>query len=236
MITNAFQSQNDPLERPRLFIVLTTIAINIVAVALLTLVPWSNWRTGLELNALDNVLLLVFAFRRRDAFLMRLIVFGLMVGCTELAADAWLVDSTRTLDYSIGGGPMVWRSPIWMPLAWEIVTVQFACLGLWLRDRFGNLGLLIVGTLGAINIPYYEEMARRIHWWTYSGCRMISNTPYYIIVGELGIAIALTLLAGPVRRGNWKATLLAGIAGGLAIFICYALGYGLTDGLIGTPR
>jgi hypothetical protein len=29
------------------------------------------------------------------------------VGFKELAADAWLVDYTKTLDYSIGGGPMI---------------------------------------------------------------------------------------------------------------------------------
>ena len=48
-----------------------------------------------------------------------------MVGLAELLADAWLVDYTRTLDYSIGGGPMIWRSPVWMPQAWEVVAVQF---------------------------------------------------------------------------------------------------------------
>jgi len=35
--------------------------------------------------------------------------FGLVAGIVELAADAWLVDGTRTLDYSVGGGPMIWR-------------------------------------------------------------------------------------------------------------------------------
>ena len=38
----------------------------------------------------------------------------------------------------------------------------------------------MIGLLGAINIPFYEEMARRIHWWQYSGCRMISYTPWYM--------------------------------------------------------
>ena len=48
----------------------------------------------------------------------------------------------------------------------------------------------MIGQLGAINIPFYEEMARKIHWWQYSGCRMISFTPWYIILGEFGIALA----------------------------------------------
>ena len=105
--------------------------------------------------------------------LARFLLFGVVVGLTELAADAWLVDYTRTLDYSIGGGPMIWRSPLWMPLAWEVVAVQFGYIGLRLWERFGKTGLLMIGLLGAINIPFYEEMARRIHWWQYSGCRMI---------------------------------------------------------------
>jgi hypothetical protein len=214
----------------RLKIVLATIAINIVAVAVLTFAPWSDWKTGVALNLVDNALLLGFVAWHRDILLARFIVFGLAVGFSELAADAWLVDYTKTLDYSIGGGPMIWRSPLWMPFAWEVVAVQFGYLGLWLWNRFGVQGLLAIGVLGAINIPYYEEMARRINWWQYSNCRMLSYTPYYIIVGEFGIAITFALLARSVISGDWKQAILAGFAGGAAIFVCYAVAYGSIDG------
>jgi hypothetical protein len=86
-------------------------------------------RTGTALNVLDNSLLIGFAMLKRDPLLARLLLFGIVVGFTELAADAWLVDYTRTLDYSIGCGPMIWRSPVWIPLAWEVVAVQFGYLG-----------------------------------------------------------------------------------------------------------
>lgn len=218
----------------RLSVVGATIVINIAAVALLTFAPWSDWKTGLALNLFDNLLLLAFIVKHRDQLLARFLVFGLAVGFTELAADAWLVDYTKTLDYSIGGGPMLWRSPIWMPFAWEIVAVQFGVVGLWLWQRFGSRGLATIGLLGAINIPYYEEMARRINWWQYADCRMLSYTPYYIILGEFGIAVLLAVLAKRLAQGTWMTALLAGIAGGVGIFICYAVGYGLTDGLI--PR
>lgn len=231
-MTYRFHNQADPLERARLRIVLATVVINIVAVALLALAPWSNWRTGLALNLLDNFLLLSFVFLRRDLLIARLMVFGLAVGFAELPADAWLVLHTHTLNYSIGGGPMLWCSPAWMPLAWEVVAVQFGYLGLRLWERFGGFGLLLIGGLGAVNIPYCEEMARRIHWWTYSGCRMISFTPYYIVLGEAGIAMVLALLAVQLRRGTWKKAAIAGLVGGLAIFICYALAYLVTDGLV----
>jgi hypothetical protein len=56
---------------------------------------------------------------------------------------------------------------------------------------------------------------------------MMSYTPYYIILGEFGNAILLALLAKPLSRGNWTTTLWAGIAGGVGIFICYAI----TDGI-----
>jgi hypothetical protein len=233
-MTYNFQNQSDPLDRARLRIVLATVVINVVAVALLVFAPWSNWRTGLALNLFDNFLLLAFVYLRRDLLIARLMIFGLAVGFAELPADAWLVIHTRTLDYSAGGGPMLWRSPIWMPLAWEIVAVQFGYLGLRLRERFGVAGLLIIGALGAVNIPYYEEMARRIHWWTYSGCRMISFTPYYIVLGEFGIAVALAMLAVQLRRGSWQKAILSGLVGGLAIFICYAAAYFVTDGLART--
>lgn len=165
--------------------------------------------------------------------LARFLLFGLVVGFAELPADAWLVDYTQTLDYSIGGGPMIWRSPVWMPLAWEVVAVQFGYIGLRLWERFGQLGLLMIGLLGAINIPFYEEMARRIHWWQYAGCRMISLTPLYMILGEFGIALAFALLARTLRRGSWLMAVAAGVAGGLSIFACYALALLITDRLIG---
>jgi hypothetical protein len=136
----AMNPNDTSLERDRLRVVIATIVINIVVVSLLTFAPWSDWRTGVALNIVDNCLLVGFALARRDALLARFLLFGLVVGFTELAADAWLVDYTHTLDYSIGGGSMIWRSPFWMPLAWEVVAVQFGYIGLRLWKRFGNLG------------------------------------------------------------------------------------------------
>jgi hypothetical protein len=223
------------LERERLFVVIATVVINVVAVSLLTFAPWSDWRTGAALNFIDNCLLVGFAVVRRDALLARFLLFGVVVGFSELGVDAWLVDYTRTLDYSIGGGPMIWRSPLWMPLAWEVVAVQFGYIGLRLWERFGNTGLLVIGLLGAINIPFYEEMARRIHWWQYSPesvRRMISFTPWYIILGEFGIALAFALLARTLRRGSWRVAVLARLAGGASVFGCYAAAFLITDRLV----
>ena len=226
------QARDRGLERKRLFVVIATVAINVLAVSLLTFAPWSDWRTGAALNVVDNLLLIGFTLVRWDALLARFLLFGVAVGVTELAADAWLVDYTRTLDYSIGGGPMIWRSPLWMPLAWEVVAVQFGYIGLRLWEGFGKIGLVMIGFLGAINIPFYEEMARRIHWWQYSNCRMISYTPWYIILGEFGIAVAFALLARTLRRDSLLVAIVSGIAGGASIFICYTAAFLITDRLI----
>src|SRR6478736_8303735 len=95
----------------------------------------------------------------------------------------------------------------------EVVAVQFGYIGLRLWELFGKTGLLMIGLLGAINIPFYEKMARRIHWWQYSGCRMVSYTPWYIIVGEFGIALVFALLALTLRRDSWRGSVVAGVAG-----------------------
>ena len=229
--TDAHPRKPLSLESRRLRIVLATVFLNVAAVTVFVFAPWSNWRTGLALNLFDNLILGFFAWRERDGVLVRYLLYGLVVGLAELPADAWLVLYTHTLDYTIGGGPMLWMSPLWMPLAWQVVTVQFAVIGeRWMQWRTG-LGLLFTGVLGAVNIPYYEEMARRIQWWRYSDCRMISGTPYYIIVGEFSIAILLAWLARYVARGP-AAILPAGIAAGAGITLSYMAAFALTDRLL----
>jgi len=140
------------------------------------------------------------------------------------------VDATGTLDYSPGGGPMVWRSPFWMPLAWEMVAVQFGYLGMRLFEWRGWHGLLLTGLLGAVNIPFYEEMALRTRWWRYANCRMLLHTPHYIILGEFLIAVAIGYLAGWTRSGRWSRSLRAGVLAGLAIFACYYAAYRAVEG------
>ncbi|MDB5322337.1 MAG: hypothetical protein JWN40_3968, partial [Phycisphaerales bacterium] len=216
----------------RLRVVIATILINVICVGLLAFVPWSSWRTGAGLNLIDNALLVGFIIVRRDRFLANLMLFGLAVGFVELASDAWLVDVLKTLDYSngvdgAGYNPMIWRSPIWMPFAWQVVAVQFGYLGLRLYEGLGWKGLLIVGLLGSINIPYYEEMALRINWWRYQNCAMFLHTPWAIIVGEWLIAMYLGYTARWTRAEKYTRSLVAGITAGAAIFVGYAVPYWL---------
>lgn len=61
---------------------------------------------------------------------------------------------------------------------------------------------------------------------------MISFTPWYIILGEFGIALAFALLAQTLRRGSWRKAVVAGMAGGVSILVCYALAFWITDRLV----
>ena len=90
---------------------------------------------------------------------------------------------------------------------------------------------MLTGLIGAVNIPFYEEMALRVHWWRYMNCQMLLHTPWYIILGEFLIAVALGVLARSARAEGWLRPFGAGVLGGLAIFACYAASYVAIEGL-----
>lgn len=209
-------------ERMRLSVVLTTIAVAVVGVIAFSFAPGLRGQSAAGIGLLNNAILIGAAVRHRDAVLGRLLLFGLIVGIVELAADAWLVDVTRTLDYSISGSAMVWRSPWWMVMAWEVVSLQFAYIGLRLSDRWGLRGVALSGLIGAVNIPFYEEMALRLQWWRYAGAAMLAHTPWFIIVGEFSLVMGFGLVAPAVRRRSLRAVLLAGLAAGVGIWASYA--------------
>src|SRR4051812_36934454 len=81
--TMSHPSQAPARERARLVIILTTIAISIAGVILFSLVPWSDWRTGLLLNIIENTILIGFCIGLRDRLIPHLMLFGFVVGGVE---------------------------------------------------------------------------------------------------------------------------------------------------------
>ena len=223
---------DDVLERARLRTVLATIALSVLTVALLYDRPWSNGWTALALNL---VCLGVFAAHLviyRDRIMARLLLFGLGLGLVELIADALCVRFTQTLDYSVAESPMLGLSPFWMPTAWLVVGAQIGYLGAWLIRRVGSgKGIALTALLGAVNIPFYEEMAYHAHWWRYQRCLRVGHTPVYIIVAELIIGLSLGPLAGWAMRprSTWRDALVAGLVGGLSTIWGGLVGYGLVE-------
>ncbi len=61
---------------------------------------------------------------------------------------------------------------------------------------------------------------------------MISFKPWYIMLGEFGIALAFALLAQILRRSSWRRAIIPGFFGAIPIFGCYAVAFLLTDQLV----
>lgn len=97
--------------------------------------------------------------------------------------------------------------------------------------------MLLTAVLGAINIPFYEEMAWHAHWWRYAHCRMaglpgqsLSHTPLYIIIAELVIGASLGPLARmALQSRSWGMAILAGLLGGRVAIGGGLVGYGLME-------
>lgn len=219
-------------EHARLRTVLATVALSVVTVVVLRDRPWSDGRTALALNAVSLSLFLGHVAYYRDAVLARLLLFGLGLGATELAADALCVRYTGTLDYSVAHSPLLGLSPFWMPTAWLVVAAQIGYLGRRMMARLGTAaGMVMTALLGAVNIPFYEEMAYHAHWWRYAHCRMLGHTPLYIIVAELLIGLTLGPLAAWAMRAGatWRDAAAAGLIGGLGTIGGGLIGYGLVE-------
>lgn len=233
----------DPREKARLRTVLITVATSVVAAVFFAGKPWSDGRTAAILCAINGTTFAVHILRHRDVAMARLLVFGACLGIVELIADALCVRFTGTLDYSAAKSAMIWESPWWMPLAWMLVASQIGYLGARFVERVGLWrGAILSALVGAINIPFYEEMARYAHWWEYQFCRMLpgTHTPLYIVVAELLIGLALGPLArAALRNPSWRGAIVAGLLAGAVTIIGGLVGYGVAEGLLdfgGSPE
>ncbi len=219
-------------EQKRLHTVLATVALSVLTVSMLRDQPWSDGRTALALNLISIGVFLWHIVRYEDRVLARLLLFGLGLGVVELLADALCIRFTGTLDYTVAHSPMLWLSPFWMPTAWMVVAAQIGFLGHRAIARFGTiLGMALTALLGAVNIPFYEEMAYHAHWWQYRNCRRLGHTPLYIIVAEMVIGLTLGPLALRAMRADatWRHALIAGLVGGLSTIWGGLIGYGLVE-------
>lgn len=228
-------SKPDVRESARLRTVLITVATSVVAALIFAGKPWSDGRTAALLCAINSATFLVHIVRYRDAAMGRLLLFGFCLGLVELIADALCVRFTGTLDYSVANSLMLWESPWWMPLAWMLVGAQIGYLGARLIERVGFWrGAVLSAIIGAINIPFYEEMARYAHWWEYQFCRMLpgTNTPVYIIIAELLIGLSLGPLARiALRNPSWRGAAIAGLLAGIVTILGGLIGYGIAEGI-----
>ena len=226
--------KDSALEAARLRIVLLTVATSVLSVVIFAGKPWSDGRTAALLSTINLLTFAVHIVRFRDFAMARLLWWGFCLGVVELVADALCVMFTGTLDYRMAKSAMLWESPWWMPVAWMLVGTQIGYLGTRFIKRFGAWrGAALSALVSAINIPFYEEMARHAHWWEYQFCRMLpgTHTPVYIVVAELVIGFALAPCARVAVRGvSWHRATLAGILAGIATIVGGLIGFGIAEG------
>jgi len=186
----------------------------------------TGWITALMLCLIVIVVDFVYIIKKDDHFFGKLIIFGLVAGMTELLADAWLVDQSKTLFYQ-HGEPLLVASPIYMPIAWAVVLVQIGYIGYHISLTKGLLyGTLVTGVIGGVIIPIYESCAKGAGWWYYEDPHhIIWNAPYYIILGEFLLALALPYLFIQIKRREFYFAVPIGVIMGLWIWVSYAIAF-----------
>lgn len=198
-----------------------------VALSALSSLFQLGWESAAVIVTLINGAYVGYIARHRDGLLLRVLVVAFCAGWVELLADWYAVDATRTLIYP-KGEPFVFRSPLYMPLAWSAVIVQLGYVGWWVAKRMGAVvGSVATGLVGGVNIPIYEELARRAHWWEYrtAGVPALFAAPWYIIVAEALIALPLPLLMAAAVRRHLAWSVAYGIALGLWMWVATALAF-----------
>lgn len=190
---------------------------------------WGPWSAYACVGLTSALYLTHVAWRQRD-ILKNLLVFGLVAGLTELAADRWLVSVTDTLHYA-RWGPFLVDSPAYMPMSWAGILLSMGFLGWAVARTHGyGVGIAVATVVSGVYVPTFEALAHYAGWWTYDNCHRWGVVPWYIIVGEALIGAAMVpLVAGVVGRGSglvgW---VVRGVLAGLWIWVAYAVALQLT--------
>ncbi len=213
-------------KKEAIFIIITLIIT--VGVAAISARFKLTWRSGFILSFGMYGVLIWFAVAQKDTFLKRLLVFGITAGFVELLADCWLVKTTGTLIYATGE-PMIACSPLYMPFAWAVILIQIGYLG-WLISNTEKIWVSIVAStiIGFAVIPLFEHWAKNASWWYYVNCKMIFNTPWYIILGEGMICSMLPVFFKAMHKRNYAFQLLPGVIEGLWIWLAYFIALKIT--------
>jgi hypothetical protein len=83
----------------------------------------------------------------------------------------------------------------------------------WLRGRFGVLkAMVIMAVLGSTYVPAYEVIARYAEYWHYRDCPMVFHAaPYYVILTEAAICLAMPVMIGTLEKMSWVKVLGLGV-------------------------
>jgi uncharacterized protein DUF6989 len=190
------------------------VALHIVAAAL-----GAGWVTAAATVGLTAALLVGITWRRAwRSLVARLLLFSLVAGVLELFTDFAGEVVARSLVYP-PGGPTLWASPLYMPLSWMVTLTQIGYLA-WRLDTLAPrpprwAAIILTGLWGALNIPFYEEMAFHAGWWRYAAAPGLGHTPYYVMLFEGLVAALLPPLLARLETRAWWSVALRGVALGI---------------------
>lgn len=188
----------------------------VVATSIASALTHRGWVTAALGDALAGGYLLALTLRAEwRPLLLRLFLFGLVAGILELFTDAAGERFAHSLIYP-PGEPLLWASPIYMPLSWTIVLTQLGYLAWRLAGHMRvRTAMLLCGAWAGANIPFYEEAAYHARWWHYAPAAGLGHTPFYVMAFEALIGASLPLLLRAVERRSWRVVLALGIIEGL---------------------
>jgi hypothetical protein len=186
-------------DRQRFTFVAATMGLSLAGSAVSAAIA-GGWISATVLNVAIDALILWYIVTRKDGVLGRLALMGIAGGLIELCfADPWAVGS-GTLVYE-RGGPFIIDSPLYMPLGWTYVLLQIGYISWWVWQQKGlAASIAVAAVLGGTNIPVYEMLARAARWWYYQDVPMVLGAPYYVILGEALIGLALPFIVRPIER------------------------------------
>ncbi|HKV84486.1 MAG TPA: hypothetical protein VJN88_08020 [Ktedonobacterales bacterium] len=178
----------------------------------------AGWPSAVALDATSLLVLLGFCVMRSwRRIVSRLLVLGMTAGVFELFTDASGERVVHSLLYP-AHEPMIWASPVYMPIAWTIVLTELGYLAWRAPSLFPALSMrgvvALCALVGAVTVPFYEEMAYYAGWWRYAGAPHLGHTPLYVIAFEgLVAAILPFVTARLARRGFQYAVTMGAIVG-----------------------
>ncbi len=190
------------------------ISIGIVSDLVLSFINvtthWSS--VGTITVILSLYLLTLVCLRQVRPLVGRLLLAGFIAGICELFTDASGQSVAHSLIYPTGT-PMLWASPLYMPLSWMVILTHLGYIAWRLRALLGwRKAALISGLLGAIQIPIYEEMAYYGGWWRYKPTHlMFGHTPLYVLLFEGLIVATLPILYDRIERRAWSHVAMIGV-------------------------
>jgi hypothetical protein len=175
------------------------------------------WYVGfidLFLSAL--LLILVISRRMVRPLLGRLMMAGLVAGICELFTDASGQHIVHSLIYP-ARELTIWTSPIYMPLSWLVTLTYLGYISWRLRALLGwRIAIILCGLLGAIDIPFFEEISYYGGWWRYVPTHlMLGHTPAYVVLFEGLVVAVLPLLFDRLERRSWIETVVLGVVIGI---------------------